>query len=147
MNQKEIRIYGTLVNNTIDNTIGKNEPDDKNQHNDALAYAKQLYDDKFGDTPNVNNFQDVINKRIKGITRKVENPNAGTYINENLYVDGTIYVKDANGNYVPLSFGDIISRIEALEANFLWKITGDYIEPKDATKKIRGNGFYDSSVN
>ena len=59
---KKIRVYGTLMNHTLDRTISDNT------HNDALAYAYQLYDDRFGVTPNANNFQDVINKRLTAIS-------------------------------------------------------------------------------
>lgn len=47
---KDILIYGTLVNNTLDSTLS----DDG--HNDVLMNAWQLYDGRFGDTPKVNNF-------------------------------------------------------------------------------------------
>lgn len=58
---KDILIYGTLVNNTLDSTLS----DDG--HNDVLMNAWQLYDGRFGDTPKVNNFQDIINKRLTAI--------------------------------------------------------------------------------
>ena len=146
-NEKLIRVYGTLINNTVDNTIGSVHQEDEHQHNDALAYAKQLYDDKFGDSPNENNFQDIINKRIKGITRKPNGGNAGTYVNENLYVDGTIYVPDGNGGWTPLTIPDltdILNRLAFLES--LWEISGEYIQPKNLVKKVKGPGFYDSTV-
>jgi len=37
---KEIKVYGTLTNHTVDTTLTND-----GIHNDALAYAKQLYDD------------------------------------------------------------------------------------------------------
>lgn len=55
---REIKVYGTLVNATVNNTIG-----DSN-HNDAIVYARQVYDDTFGETVAVKNFQDQINKKI-----------------------------------------------------------------------------------
>ena len=55
---KNIKIYGTLVNHTLDSSISDNN------HNDAIAYAYQIYDDKFGATPNSANFQDEINKKL-----------------------------------------------------------------------------------
>lgn len=60
---RDIKIYGTLLNATVNSTIGDAT------HNDALCYAYQLYDDKFGEpTANVNNFQDIINKRLTAIS-------------------------------------------------------------------------------
>ena len=55
---KNIRVYGTLMNHTLD--VNKSD----NNHNDALAYAYQLYDDRFGEITAVNNYQDIINKYI-----------------------------------------------------------------------------------
>ena len=60
---REIKIYGTLLNATVNSQIGDAV------HNDAFGYAYQLYDDKFEDPDaNVNNFQDVINKRLTAIS-------------------------------------------------------------------------------
>lgn len=59
---KEIKVYGTFVNWTVNDGIKDND------HNDAVAYAKQLYDDRFGASPNAANFQDVINKRLTAIS-------------------------------------------------------------------------------
>lgn len=146
-NEKLIRVYGTLINNTVNSTIGSIHSEDEHQHNDALAYAKQLYDDKFGDSPNENNFQDVINKRIKGITRNASNPQQGTHVNENLYVDGTIYIPDGHGGWTALTMPDlsnILNRLAALEA--MWEISGEYIQPVGLVKKVKGPGFYDSTV-
>lgn len=151
---KLIRVYGTLINNTVDNTIGSIHPEDEHQHNDALAYAKQLYDDKFGDSPNENNFQDVINKRIKGIKRQTDTPSATsstpnkTVIGDDLYVTtGNIYIPDGHGGWTPLTIPDltsILNRLAALEA--MWEISGEYIQPKNLAKKVKGPGFFDSTV-
>lgn len=59
---KNIKVYGTLVNHTLDSTLADET------HNDALMNAYQLFDGRFGDSPLPNNFQDVINKRITDIT-------------------------------------------------------------------------------
>ena len=143
MNQgKDIKVYGTLVNHTVDNTL----PND-GVHNDTLAYAKQLYDDQFGESTKVNNFQDIINKRVKGITREGSGNAAGTHVNENLYVGGTIYVPDGSGGWTPLTIPDltsILNRLTALEA--LWEISGEYIQPVGLVKKVKGPGFFDSTV-
>lgn len=65
---KKIKIYGTLVNNTLDRSLSGGAFNSTDySHNDALAYAKQLYDDKFGDSTPVENFQDMINKRVTAI--------------------------------------------------------------------------------
>jgi hypothetical protein len=47
---KNIKVYGTLVNGTIDYSL------QDNTHNDALVNAFQVYDERFGDTPNASNF-------------------------------------------------------------------------------------------
>jgi len=72
---REIKIYGTLLNATVNAIIGDAE------HNDALAYAYQLYDDKFGEAVSVDNFQDIINKRVTAIQ----------------YADGVTTIKNRDG--------------------------------------------------
>lgn len=61
MNDKEIKIYGTLVNHTTDNTV---------------AYARQVMDESF----NAGEFQNEINMRIKNI----RNENGKTYVDSEL---------------------------------------------------------------
>ena len=61
MNDKEIKIYGTLVNHTTDNTV---------------AYARQVMDESF----NAGEFQNEINMRVKDI----RNENGKTYIDSEL---------------------------------------------------------------
>ena len=89
-NNKEIKIYGTLVNHTLDpNKANLTDPTD---HHDAIAYAKELYDDRFGmekaphNTP-CENYQDRINKRVTGITYHDGNPGITT-IEGDLVVTG-----------------------------------------------------------
>ena len=82
---KEIKVYGTFVNWTINDLIKDNT------HNDAVAYAKQLYDDRFGASPNAANFQDVINKRLTAISYA----NGITTIDSPFVVNGT---SNLNGN-------------------------------------------------
>ena len=60
MESKEIKVYGTFVNYTQGTITDAN-------HNDMLMKAYQLYDDRFGAT-GINNYQDVINKRLTAIT-------------------------------------------------------------------------------
>lgn len=134
MNEKDIKVYGTLVNHTVD----PDTPDD-GVHNDTLAYAKQLYDDQFGESTKVNNYQDIINKRIKGISRKESSPNAGTYINDDLYLPtAIIYVPDGQGGWTPIDLRNIQT---------LWKVdTDNKLVPKDATREVKARGFYDTSV-
>ena len=106
---KNIKVYGTLVNHTLDSTLADET------HNDALMNAYQLFDGRFGDSPLPNNFQDVINKRITDITfdggtTTIENRdevpenhytlvvngdtnlNGDVHVTENLHVDGDTYV-------------------------------------------------------
>ena len=85
---KKIRVYGTLMNHTLDRTISDNT------HNDALAYAYQLYDDRFGVTPNANNFQDVINKRLTAISYA----DGVTTIENRDHSQGNPYMLVVNGN-------------------------------------------------
>lgn len=85
---KKIRVYGTLMNHTLDRTISDNT------HNDALAYAYQLYDDRFGVTPNANNFQDVINKRLTAISYA----DGVTTVENRDHSQGNPYMFVVNGN-------------------------------------------------
>ena len=84
MESKEIKVYGTLVNHTQlagdlpINTTATN-------HNDVIAYAYQLYDDRFSSTAS-ENYQDVINKRLTGITYDPQSDT--TTIDNNLIVNG-----------------------------------------------------------
>ena len=141
MNQsedKEIRVYGTLVNNTVDSEIGENVVNDKHQHNDALAYAKQLYDDKFGESVKVNNFQDVINKRVKGISRKEDAP-VGTIVDSLYLPEGKIYIPNGQGGWVAIDLTNLQQ---------LWKVDGDgKLVPTVETREVKARGFYDTSVN
>ena len=148
---KEIKVYGTLINHTVDNAGTSSNPHTDSIHNDKLSYARQSYDDQFGENKWIDNYQDVINKRIKGITRKTTGNNPGTYINEDLYVDGDIWIK-VNGQWQKLSLGDIINRIIELES--LWEhYTSNnttYVRPKKVNNTnvpVLAPGFYDSTVN
>lgn len=85
---KKIRVYGTLMNHTLDRTISDNT------HNDALAYVYQLYDDRFGVTPNADNFQDVINKRLTAISYA----DGVTTIENRDHSQGNPYMLVVNGN-------------------------------------------------
>jgi len=95
MESKEIKVYGTLVNHV---TIDPNDPlypRVDSQHNDSIAYAYQLYDDRFnpkrgsgsnGTVIATDKYQDIINKRLTAIDY---DPNGDiTNIYSNLYVDG-----------------------------------------------------------
>jgi hypothetical protein len=110
---KNIKVYGTLVNHTLDSTLADET------HNDALMNAYQLFDGRFGDSPLSNNFQDVINKRITDITfdggtTTIENRdeltenhytlvvngdtnlNGDVHITDDLHVDGDTYLGDTH---------------------------------------------------
>lgn len=76
MESKEIKVYGTFVNYTQGTITDAN-------HNDMLMKAYQLYDDRFGAT-GINNYQDVINKRLTAITHA----NGVTTITGDLVVTG-----------------------------------------------------------
>ena len=101
MESKEIRVYGTLVNHTTIPADGDIARVDSG-HNDSIAYAYQLYDQRFGASPSVQNYQDNINKRVKGITY---DPTTGrTSTTGDLYVAGDLIV---NGGVSGISLGDL----------------------------------------
>ena len=144
-NGKDIRIYGTLINHTVDTELAQD-----GVHNDTLSYAKQSFDDQFGEPNKVDNYQDIINKRIKGIKRETGGNTPGTHVNEDLYVDGDIYIK-VNNQWQKLSLGDLINRITNLES--LWEHYTEnnitYVRPKKVDNKnipVLAPGFFDSTV-
>lgn len=158
---KEIRVYGTLLNHTLDTSKSNGTKADADFHNDALAYAYQLYDGRFGDPVAVNNYQDIINKRLTAISygdnvTTIENRDkskgdpymlvvkGNTNIGGDLYVDGDIYYKDENGNYQPIDLSDLMARIARLES--MWKISGNTLTPVDSSKSVTAAGFYDSTI-
>lgn len=124
---KNIKVYGTLVNHTLDSTLADET------HNDALMNAYQLFDGRFGDSPLSNNFQDVINKRITDITfdggtTTIENRdeitenhytlvvngdtnlNGDVHITEDLHVDGDTHIGGdlyVTGDISGISLGDL----------------------------------------
>lgn len=131
MNTRDIKVYGTLMNHTVDNTIG-----DGDLHNDKLALARQLYDDQFGETTKVNNFQDIINQRVKNITSDGDS----TTVNGDLIVTGDLII---NGQH--FNPADILARLTALEA--IWKIQGGYIVPASSVDQVKAAAYFDTSVN
>ena len=132
METKDIKVYGTLVNYTVDDSIG-----DGDLHNDKLAYARQLYDDQFGETTKVNNFQDIINKRIKNIKSR----GSKTIIEGDLEINGDLII-NVDGEEVSLK--DIVRRLKALER--IWKISGNYIVPASEINQVKANAYFDTSV-
>lgn len=132
METKDIKVYGTLVNYTVDDSIG-----DGDLHNDKLAYARQLYDDQFGETTKVNNFQDIINKRIKNIKSR----GSKTIIEGDLEINGDLII-NVDGEEVSLK--DIVRRLKALER--IWKISGNYIVPASEIDQVKANAYFDTSV-
>lgn len=116
----EIKIYGTLVNVTVDKDLkddrdeqhdpckAKNWPSNVTEegHNGALAYAYQLHDGRFRqndtNTKPWQRFQDEINKRVTNITfdpdTNITTIEGDTHI-ENLYIkkgDQWVKIEDAN---------------------------------------------------
>lgn len=164
---KEIRVYGTLLNHTLDaNKSNGTKGVDNDFHNDALAYAYQLYDGRF--FPNqdtIENYQDMINKRLSAISyadtnggvTTISNRNGSkgnpyvlvvdgnTNIKGNLYIDGDLYYKDGDV-YKPVDLSDIINRLDALEAGMLWEINGEgRVQAKNGRAAV-AHGFYDSEM-
>ena len=130
--KKEIKVYGTLVNYTLDSDKADTE------HHDAIAYAKELFDDNFGASPNTENYQDNINKRISKI--KYDSSKPGTVVEGDLYVDGIIYMKK-DGVYVPIDLGNIINRITNLES--LWHLEDGKVV---SNRPAQAAAFYDSTI-
>lgn len=113
----EIKIYGTLVNVTIDDKLkdardeqhdpckAKNWPSNVTEegHNGALAYAYQLHDGRFRqDDPNMKEwerFQDEINKRVTDI---VYDETGGDVSDEPITIIENPFTHDDNGNLVPI---------------------------------------------
>ena len=91
MEGKNIKVYGTLINQTqnIDSSMRDS------QHNDLIAVAYQLFDERFnpkkgsgtnGAVINIDRYQDIINKRLTALTY---DPNGDlTSLYSNLYVSG-----------------------------------------------------------
>ena len=137
---KEIKVYGTLRNHTKDSTKGVDSI-----HHDAIAYAKELYDTEFGDVTPVENYQDNINKRVKGIKYDPNKSGAnkpGTTVSGDLYVDGDIYIK-VNGEYKPLNLGDIINTLNELKSYWSLDTQSNRIV---STRSAVAPGFYDSTI-
>ena len=91
MEGKNIKVYGTLINQTQNTNSSMRD----SQHNDLIAVAYQLFDERFtpkkgsganGAVINIDRYQDIINKRLTAIDY---DPNGNTTnIYSNLYVDG-----------------------------------------------------------
>jgi hypothetical protein len=150
---KDIRIYGTLVNHTVNSALSDNN------HNDALAYAYQIYDDRFGANPNAANFQDAINKRVTAISYS----DGITIVNGDLVVSGNLITETSGGSTGTLDIQSLIERISALEGKVaqlervienlpstpsgssLWALSqdGNYIV---SAKPAHAPGFYDTTI-
>lgn len=91
MEGKNIKVYGTLINQTQNTEDSMRD----SKHNDLIAVAYQLFDERFdpkkgsgtnGAVINIDRYQDIINKRLTAIDY---DPNGDiTNIYSNLYVDG-----------------------------------------------------------
>lgn len=162
--RKEIKVYGTLVNQTCGGDFSNQGDATHDSHNDMLAYARQIYDDRFGgDTP-ADNYQDSINKRVKGI--KYDPETGITYVT-NLYVskDGDSYTDITevaqDGDKIK-ALEDKIAALEAKLANITTQITnivdgecywevqtmgdlGEVLVAKNNRPAV-AKGFYDSEV-
>lgn len=104
--KKKIKVYGTLMNHTIDPSIeGTDELG--TQHFDAIAQAWQLYDQYFRKTDNtmapVQRFQDVINRRLTAIS----------YIDGVTTIEGDLVVEgDTTLNNITINPNSDINGIE-----------------------------------
>lgn len=99
MNSKEIDVYGTLVNRTTD-PRDQHEDGNNGIHNGYIAYAYQLYDDQFSTPANindVNNYQDVINKRLTKIEYDPSKNIDGDTYNYVTTIGGNTYIENLMG--------------------------------------------------
>ena len=94
----KIKIYGQLVNVTLDNSLddancAADNLDYATGHNDALAYAYQLHDGRFrADDENLpahERFQDAINRRVTNISY---DPTTNTTI-----IEGNVNIPGVSG--------------------------------------------------
>lgn len=119
-NNRMIRIYGTLRNWTVNKDIADFNPvrqgcirvrtseKDGSGHDDAIALAYQLYDNRFRECDrNLNpwdRFQDMINKRVTNI-KFVSKAHCHEWADEEAYteIDGPIAIQysDENGDVDP----------------------------------------------
>lgn len=119
-NNKTIRIYGTLRNWTVNKDIADFNPTrqgcirvrtsekDGSGHDDAIALAYQLYDNRFRECDrNLNpweRFQDIINKRVTNI-KFVSKAHCHEWADADAYteIDGPIAIQysDEDGNVNP----------------------------------------------
>lgn len=91
MEGKNIKVYGTLINHTQNTDASMRD----SQHNDLIAVAYQLFDERFnpkkgsganGAVINIDRYQDIINKRLTALSY---DPNGDlTSLYSNLYVSG-----------------------------------------------------------
>ncbi len=142
MNEQEkyIRIYGTLINHTVDPELAED-----GVHNDTLSYAKQSFDDQFGEPNKVDNYQDIINKRIKGIKRQNSTPTPSssnpqkTVISDDLYLPtGKIYIPNGSGGWMEINLANMQSH---------WHVDTDGKLVANDGKAAKAAGFYDTTVN
>lgn len=91
MEGKNIKVYGTLINQTQNTDSSMSD----SQHNDLIAVAYQLFDERFSPkkgsgandaVTNIDRYQDIINKRLTAIS--YDSNGDITNIYSNLYVDG-----------------------------------------------------------
>lgn len=91
MEGKNIKVYGTLINHTQNTDTSMRD----SQHNDLIAVAYQLFDERFnpkkgsgtnGAVINIDRYQDIINKRLTALSY---DPNGDlTSLYSDLYVSG-----------------------------------------------------------
>lgn len=158
---KYIKVYGTLLNHTLDVNKSNGNTSDNDYHNDAIALAYQLYDNRFFSSDTIENYQDMINKRLTAISyannvTTIENRDhskgnpymlivkGNTNIGGDLYVDGSIYYKKPDNTYEQLDLGDILNRLANLEAHMLWELGNDGKVHTIGDKAAAAHGFYDT---
>lgn len=91
MEGKNIKVYGTLINHTQNTDDSMRD----SQHDDLIAVAYQLFDERFnpkkgsgtdGAVINIDRYQDIINKRLTALTYDPDKDLTSLYCD--LYVSG-----------------------------------------------------------
>lgn len=157
-----IRVYGTLRNWTVNKDIADFNPTregcirvrtsekDGSGHDDAIALAYQLYDNRFrecdGNLKPWERFQDIINKRVTNI-KFVSKAHCHEWADEEAYteIDGPIAIQytDEDGNVDPENWKNgadtepvILQEILKWFKEKIEKIEGDIININNKIQQI-----------
>lgn len=111
MSNKDIKIYGTLLNYTTDNII---------------AYANQIYDEDYRN----GTMQNIINQNISAIVRT--SPTGATSIDSDLLITGTTTCANIDSSTIHGNIG----RFDILSVSGVSTFTGDMTASKIIAENI-----------